>query len=89
MGGVCDSVSQPLVILFAALNQADVSKVLSGPLSGYSVEMLRNMKEFLGVTFRLEMVHGQNGKEGERKGRDKVMLTCIGVGYQNLNKQTL
>ena len=78
------------MILFAALNQADVSKVLTGALTSYSVELLRHMKMFLGVTFRLEVIKREKEiKKGERKGRDKVLLTCIGVGYQNMNKQTL
>jgi RNA 3'-terminal phosphate cyclase-like protein len=76
------------MILYSALNQADVSKFLSGALTSYSVEMLRHMKLFLGVTFRLELIQKKD-KKGERKGRDKVLMTCIGVGYQNLNKQTL
>ena len=54
--GVCDAVAQPLVILFAALNPGSVSKVLMGQLTEYSVELLRHMKTFLGVTFRLEQV---------------------------------
>ena len=54
--GVCDQVAQPLVILFAALNPGSVSKVLCGQLTPYSVELLRHMKTFLGVTFRLEQV---------------------------------
>lgn len=78
------------MILFSALNQADVSKLLTGALTSYSVEMLRHMKQFLGVTYRLEVIENKMKTEkGERKGRDKVLLTCIGVGFQNLNKQTL
>merc|ERR1711990_359578 len=44
--GVCDSISQPLMILFCALNQSDVSKILCGKLTSYSIELLRNMKLF-------------------------------------------
>ena len=77
------------MVLFSALNQADVSKVLTGALTSYTVELLRHMKQFLGVTFRLEVIEKRDKKEGDRKGRDKVLLTCIGVGFQNLNKQTL
>ena len=33
-----------------------VSKILMGQLTEYSVELLRHMKTFLGVTFRLEQV---------------------------------
>ena len=58
--GVCDSISQPLMILLAALNQSDVSKLLCGKLTAYSIELLRNMKLFLGVTFRLELVKGKS-----------------------------
>lgn len=85
--GVCDSISQPLMILLAALNQSDVSKLLCGKLTAYSIELLRNMKLFLGVTFRLELVKGE--EKGTSRGSDKVAMTCIGVGYQNMNKQTL
>ena len=81
------------MILYSALNQADVSKFVSGMLTPYSVEMLRNMKLFLGITFRLELIpakkHKKNENEGMKSGSDKVLLTCIGVGYQNLNKATL
>jgi len=82
--GVCDQVAQPLVILFAALNPGSVSKVLCGQLTPYSVELLRHMKTFLGVTFRLEQVD-----EASKSGGPKVKLTCIGVGIQNLAKKTL
>ena len=58
VSGVCDSVSQPLLILLSALNQADVSKILTGMLTAYSIELLRNMKLFLGVSFRLELIKG-------------------------------
>ena len=58
VSGVCDSVSQPLLILLSALNQADVSKILTGMLTPYSIELLRNMKLFLGVSFRLELIKG-------------------------------
>jgi RNA 3'-terminal phosphate cyclase-like protein len=87
VSGVCDSVSQPLLILLSALNQADVSKILTGMLTAYSIELLRNMKLFLGVSFRLELIKDEG--KGMKRGEDKVLLTCIGVGYQNMNKQTL
>jgi len=89
VAGVCDSVTQPLMILYSALNQADVSKFLCGMLTPYSVEMLRNMKLFLGITFRLELIPSKLTDAGGKRGHDKVLMTCIGVGYQNLNKATL
>ncbi|XP_069776639.1 RNA 3'-terminal phosphate cyclase-like protein [Narcine bancroftii] len=80
-GGCVDSVNQSLALLFMALGQQDVSKVQMGPLSPYTIEFLRHLKSFFHVMFKIEI----QPKE-ERKGGEKVLMTCIGVGFSNINK---
>ncbi|KAJ4881762.1 putative RNA 3'-terminal phosphate cyclase-like protein [Raphanus sativus] len=76
-GGVVDSTHQGLLFILCALCQQDVSKVRVGTLSPYGVETLRNLKEFLGVTFSF------------RPDPDTatVILTCVGSGLINLSRK--
>jgi len=37
-----------------ALNQADVSKVITGPLNSYSTQYLRYLKQFFQIMFKIE-----------------------------------
>ena len=45
-------------------------------------------KAFITAELQLLKTKKDEGK-GMKRGEDKVLLTCIGVGYQNMNKQTL
>ena len=43
------------------------------------------------LTFKLETFQNKDDLEDDedlRLGADKVMLTCVGVGYTNMNKKT-
>ncbi|KAE8632959.1 hypothetical protein XENTR_v10001729 [Xenopus tropicalis] len=80
-GGCVDSVNQSLVLLLMTLGQQDVSKVLLGPLSPYTIEFLRHLRSFFQIMFKMESKTFE-----ERKGAEKVLLTCVGVGYSNLSK---
>ncbi|KAJ8915742.1 hypothetical protein NQ315_004554 [Exocentrus adspersus] len=87
LGGVTDSTSQSLAILCMALGQKDVSKMITGPLTEYSIWFLRHLKEFFGVTFKLE--NHLSDEECEGTGSDKVSLTCVGIGCSNISKRTI
>ncbi|CAH1366757.1 unnamed protein product [Tenebrio molitor] len=87
LGGVTDSSCQALVILCMALGQQDVSKFVIGPLSEYAIGFLRHLKEFFGATFKLE--HHEPDEENSGTGSQKVVLTCVGIGYKNINKRTV
>ncbi|CAA7061126.1 unnamed protein product [Microthlaspi erraticum] len=76
-GGVVDSTHQGLLFTLCALCQQDVSKVRVGTLAPYAVETLRNIKEFLEVTFDI--------KPDPSTGT--VILTCVGSGLPNLNRK--
>ena len=70
-----------------ALGQSDVSKIVTGELSDYTVHFLRHMKVFLQVTFLIEPVKEEEEDEEERRtGGEKLTLTCLGIGYKNLSK---
>lgn len=82
-GGCVDSSNQSLALLLMTLGQQDVSKVLLGPLSPYTIEFLRHIRDFFQLMFKIEV---QTPLEDERKGGDKVLMTCAGVGFSNISK---
>ncbi|KAI4816873.1 hypothetical protein KUCAC02_009174 [Chaenocephalus aceratus] len=77
-GGCVDSSNQSLALLLMTLGQQDVSKVLLGPLSPHT-----HIRDFFQIMFKIQV---QKPSEDERKGGDKVLMTCVGVGYSNINK---
>ncbi|XP_053684175.1 probable RNA 3'-terminal phosphate cyclase-like protein [Sabethes cyaneus] len=90
-GGCVDSTFQWMAALFMALGQKDVSKFLVGPLSQYTIYFLQHLREFFGITFKLENASGENENDDddddEMAGSNKVMLTCVGIGYSNYSKK--
>lgn len=80
-GGCVDSTNQSLALLLMTLGQQDVSKVLLGPLSPYTIEFLRHLKSFFQIMFKIETKSCE-----ELKGGDKVLMTCVGIGFSNLSK---
>ena len=54
----------------------------------YRIEFLRSVREFFQVMFKLEP-HKREDAEELKLGDDKILLTCVGVGYSNLNKVLL
>uniref|UniRef100_A0A240PJW7 Uncharacterized protein n=1 Tax=Anopheles atroparvus TaxID=41427 RepID=A0A240PJW7_ANOAO len=91
-GGCVDSTFQWLAVLYMALAQKDVSKYLIGPLSQYTIYFLQHLREFFGITFKLENADGDEDEREEldddkMSGSNKVMLTCVGIGYSNFSKR--
>ncbi|KAK4872494.1 hypothetical protein RN001_014523 [Aquatica leii] len=87
LGGCVDPCAQSLAVLLMALSRNDVSKIMVGPLSDYTIGFLRHLREFFGLTFHLEHCVSEDEKEG--RGSDKIHMTCVGIGYSNLNKRTV
>lgn len=87
LGGVTDSTSQALAIVNMALGPKDVSKIVTGPLTNYTIGLLRHLKEFFGVTFKIEPFEDEEQQTGS--GSEKVLLTCVGIGYTNISKRTI
>ncbi|XP_063962622.1 RNA 3'-terminal phosphate cyclase-like protein isoform X2 [Lytechinus pictus] len=86
-GGCVDSRHQSLALLLMTLGQGDVSKIVTGPLSPYTIQFLRHLKDFFQVMFKMEVLPSDVDEDGSRRsGGDKVLLTCIGAGFTNLSK---
>lgn len=100
-GGCVDSAFQWLVALYMALGQNNVSKFLTGPLSQNTIHFLQHLREFFGITFKLEnarkSAEGNDEVDNEEdnnfdddddaSGSNKVMLTCVGINYSNVSKK--
>lgn len=98
-GGCVDSTFQWLTALYMALGQKDVSKFLTGPFSTYTIYFLQHLREFFNITFKLENPELDDEEENEENNNDiddddklpgsnKVLMTCVGIGYTNMNKRT-
>lgn len=86
-GGCMDSSYQWLCALYMALGQKDVSKFLTGPLSDYTIHFLQHLRDFFGVTFKLE--NPKNEDDDDELNLYKVLMTCVGIGYSNINKRMI
>lgn len=91
-GGCVDSSAQALIASFMTLGDKDVSKYLFGPLTTYCIYALRNLRSFFGITFKIDewwKVKKKSEKGLKLGAEDKAVMTCIGVGFRNLNKMIL
>ncbi|PSN55155.1 RNA 3'-terminal phosphate cyclase-like protein [Blattella germanica] len=88
-GGCVTSTFQSFAALFMTMSPKDVSKCMLGPLSPYTIQFLRHLKEFFGHTFKLESHKKTDEEEELRTGANKVVITCLGIGFVNLSKRTV
>jgi len=89
LGGCVDAASQSVAVLLMTLSQKDVSKLMVGPLSDYTVAFLRHLRDFFGVTFKLEHCKPGDDEEDAGRGSNKIHMTCLGIGYSNMNKRII
>lgn len=66
-----------------------MSARISGPLSTYTVHFLQHLRDFFSVTFKLENPDADDDDEDDVRGAQKVLLTCVGIGYTNISKRVL
>ncbi|KAJ1458825.1 RNA 3'-terminal phosphate cyclase domain-containing protein [Pelagophyceae sp. CCMP2097] len=74
-GGVVDAHDQPLLLTLMALGPEDASVARIGAVSKRTVERLRLIKKFAGVTFKLQHAPDQT-----------VRCACLGAGFLNFSK---
>nr|CAG4651815.1 EOG090X05X4 [Triops cancriformis] len=86
-GGCVDSNVQSLALLHMTLSQKDVSKIQIGPLSPYTIRYLQHIRDFFGTMFKME-TQTRDEEDDLKIGADKVVMTCLGVGFTNLSKIT-
>jgi hypothetical protein len=60
---------------------------MMGPLSPYTIQFLRHLRDFFGHTFRLESHKKSEEEEELNTGANKVLVTCLGIGFMNLSKR--
>jgi RNA 3'-terminal phosphate cyclase-like protein len=76
-GSAVDSANQPFALLMMSLGAADnISQIKIGRITQQSVEMLKNIKKFLNVQFKIEEVEddvyseSSEGEEEEKEGEE-------------------
>jgi len=76
-GGTVDTSIQSIILILMALCPEDVSRIRLGRISQHTVQILRLIREMLGVSFKL--------REDEETGT--IFASCMGIGYSNIWRQ--
>ncbi|KAJ1994114.1 hypothetical protein GGI25_000849 [Coemansia spiralis] len=77
-GGCFDSSHQWLALLLMVLGPEHASKTRIGKLTPFTIQYLRDIREFFNITFKLKADPESN----------TVLATCLGAGYTNVGKKT-
>ncbi|KAJ1668082.1 hypothetical protein IW140_000751 [Coemansia sp. RSA 1813] len=77
-GGCFDSSHQWLALLLMVLGPEHASKTRIGKLTPFTIQYLRDIREFFNITFKLKADPESN----------TVLATCLGSGYTNVAKKT-
>ena len=81
MGGSIDQSHQWLALIFMVLSSEDVSKCRFGTLSPHTIQFMRDIKTFFGVTFKITKLN-----ESDDDQDYECLLSCIGTGYTGQKK---
>ncbi|SAM08615.1 hypothetical protein [Absidia glauca] len=76
--GCVDTTSQWLNLLLMVLAPEDVGKIRVGQLTPFTIQYLRDLKSFFGVSFKIK----------PDEATSTILMTCLGIGYVNHNKKT-
>eukprot|EP00928_Gymnodinium_smaydae_P014022 TRINITY_DN15084_c0_g1_i1.p1 TRINITY_DN15084_c0_g1~~TRINITY_DN15084_c0_g1_i1.p1 ORF type:complete len:378 (-),score=59.39 TRINITY_DN15084_c0_g1_i1:71-1204(-) len=80
LDGVVDTAHQSLVLFFLSLSEETApARVRLSKLSPSAAQMLRHIRDFLGVTFQIREDPGD---------RQTVVLSCLGAGLANMARRT-
>ena len=71
------------IIVFFLLR--NFKNILSAIINSYSIQFLRLLKEFFGVMFKMQAQQSDN-HNSVAGGESKILLSCVGAGYVNINK---
>ncbi|KAJ2494049.1 hypothetical protein IWW37_000127 [Coemansia sp. RSA 2050] len=77
-GGCFDSSHQWLALLLMVLGPEHASKTRIGKLTPFTIQYLRDIKEFFNIAFKIRPDPEDN----------TVIMTCMGSGYINVGKKT-
>lgn len=80
LDGVVDTAHQAMVLYFLSLgDEIKPGRVRLSKLSPAAAQMLRHIKDFLGISFQIREDHGEAGT---------VVLSCLGAGITNTARRT-
>ncbi|PCH37965.1 18S rRNA biogenesis protein [Wolfiporia cocos MD-104 SS10] len=79
-GGCVDRAHQVLVLLFMVLGSEDVGRCRIGVPTERTIQLLRDVKEYFGTTFKIAPADSSDGAEQE------LLFSCYGTGYVNTNR---
>lgn len=85
---------QSLALLLMALGPQDVGHARLGALTPHSILTLRDIRDFLGVIFKVKIVHSEShkrhddGEEGDKALPDmeETLVSCIGAAVRGARK---
>ncbi|KAJ2162578.1 hypothetical protein GGF46_000581 [Coemansia sp. RSA 552] len=77
-GGCFDSSHQWLALLLMVLGPEHAMKTRIGKLTPFSIQYLRDIRDFFNITFKIKPDPGTN----------TVLVTCLGSGFSNVGKKT-
>ena len=98
-GGCVDTTHQSLLILMMILCPEDVSKARIGPLSQYTVEYLRLVRQLFDVKFKIvsdssspiignmEDIQEYHSDMPKNPQYDSVLISCRGIGFKNFSRK--
>lgn len=72
-----DSTHQGLAFILMALGPEDVSRIRTGQLTQHAVAILRLLRDFLSVVFKVR----------EEPENSAITLACLGSGRRNTARQ--
>jgi RNA 3'-terminal phosphate cyclase-like protein len=86
--GSIDTTIQSTVLTMMALSEKKISKIKLGRVSSYTIENLRLLKEFFGVTFQIEQEKAaEEEKEEQSESQEEFLLDKSDDGEQSVQQE--
>jgi len=79
-GGCIDRLHQPLVLLYMVLGSEDVGRCVMSEPTPRTIQFLRDIKEFFGISFKIAP------HQGSEANLPELLFACYGTGYVNANR---
>ncbi|KAF8308556.1 18S rRNA biogenesis protein [Clavulina sp. PMI_390] len=79
-GGCVDRKHQPLVLVMMVLGSEDVGRCRMGELSPRAIQVLRDIRDFFGTSFKIVPAEASDEDSSE------LLVSCYGTGYVNPNR---
>lgn len=74
--GCIDAAHQPMALTLMALGPEDVARCQMGPLTPAAIQVLRDIRDALGVVFKVRTL----------PDKDQVVVSCVGVGFRGFRQ---